>query len=47
MADEEKGLDRCIRTIVAAVMSLRDCDESDSDIANMLIRLPYSNGESY
>ena len=33
---EVKGLDRCINTIVTAVMALRDCGESDSDIARAL-----------
>ena len=29
---EESGLDRCIRVLCAAVMTLRDCGESDSNI---------------
>lgn len=29
---EEKGLDRCIRTICAAVATLHDCGESNVDI---------------
>jgi len=36
VAEGEKGLDRCINTVVAAVMALRDCGESDSDIAKAL-----------
>jgi hypothetical protein len=36
MSEKETGLDRCIRTVVAAVMTLRDCGESDSDIAKAL-----------
>ncbi len=32
----EAGLDRCIRTVVSAIMALRDCGESDGDIAKAL-----------
>lgn len=34
--NSERGLDRCLRTVYAAIMALRDCGENDADITKAL-----------
>lgn len=34
--NSERGLDRCLRTVYATCIALRDCGESDDDITKAL-----------
>jgi hypothetical protein len=36
MASDDHGLDRCLKTVYAAIIALRDCGENDEDITTAL-----------